>query len=164
MEGFSLILDFITKEEEYKIMSFVKRENKKRTTGRNNIQRFGSNVPYNNFVVSEQIPDYLNNLSKKIYSLGGLTFEPDSVSINEYYPNQNIVPHIDSKSSGDVITVLSLLGPAEMIFEKKEEKLKFHILPRSLIQIKGEARAEWKHSIEPVKEMRYSIVFRCSKN
>lgn len=47
-----------------------------------------------------------------------------------------------------------------MVFSKNDEQYKITIPSRSIMQLKDEIRFEWKHSIEPVKLKRYSIVFR----
>ena len=47
-----------------------------------------------------------------------------------------------------------------MVFSRNKEQHKIIIPSRSIIQLKNEIRFEWKHSIEPVKLKRYSIVFR----
>jgi hypothetical protein len=32
--------------------------------------------------------------------------------------------------------------------------------PRSIYRIEGDARWQWQHSVEPTKELRWSITFR----
>lgn len=97
------------------------------------------------------------------FTSGFLPQRPDSITINEYHKGQSISPHVDSKSSGEVISVLSILSEATMVFRKGVSKETVLLNPRSLVQMRGEIRNLWEHSIEPVKSTRYSIVFRCSK-
>lgn len=161
--GFSIIYDFITPDQEteliknFKVSSF-----KKNTKSRNSIQRFGSNVPYKGSLVSKTIPEYFNFLLDKLIDQSLVAVKPESVTINEYLAGQGITPHIDSKGSGEVITVLSLLSSAEMVLSNKKLQHTVELPPRCLCQMRDEIRHIWQHSVKPVASTRYSIVFRCS--
>lgn len=168
--GVTFIEDFISKEEEEAVLSKIgpsknyntskhKTKNKK---NRNFIRRYGSAEPYGGNIVSTTIPDFLKTLSEKIVASGLLEKEPNSITINEYLQGQEITPHIDSPKSGKVITIVSLLGSANMILSYKSEKISIFLPPRSLIQLSKESREKWNHAIEPVPDRRYSIVFRDS--
>ncbi len=159
--GFTIIEDFITIEEELMLMQHIKPSPVRSTLARNSIQRFGSSVPYKGNIISKEIPNHFIFLIDRLMERNLLPVRPDSVSINEYLPNQSISPHIDSQSSGEIISVLSLLSPATMVFSKGKEQMECNLLPRGLSQMKGVIRKEWMHSIKPVKDKRYSIVFRC---
>lgn len=89
--------------------------------------------------------------------------KPDSITVNEYYKEQSIAPHVDSQTSGNIISILSLITDAIMVFEKGKERHEVLLPARSLMQMRGEIREEWAHSIKPVKNNRYSIVFRKGK-
>lgn len=121
---------------------------------RNQILRYGSNVPYDHNIISEEIPDIFLDFKKD--------FDFDSVTINEYYPNQYIDWHIDQPKYGQPIIILSLLSDAVLEFRKDKEKLSFNIPKNSLTTIKDELRNEWEHSLRATKK-RYSIIFRNSK-
>jgi hypothetical protein len=48
-----------------------------------------------------------------------------------------------------------------MVFKKKNsDDIVQELYPKSLVQMKDEIRNEWTHEILPVKNLRYSIVFR----
>jgi len=158
--GVTLTYDFITIEEELELLSKIKKNTPKKTKSRNSIQRYGSTAPYNSNMVSKTIPDYLDNLSDKLVANGFLEVKPNSVAINEYCTGQEITPHIDSKNSGEIITVLSLMSEATMVLTHKTLKHNLILPPRSIVQMRGESRNVWKHSINPVPSTRYSIVFR----
>jgi alkylated DNA repair dioxygenase AlkB len=163
--GLSLYADFITVEEEAALIATLNNTERKKqlkTSGRSSVQRFGSNIPYNSFMQAKYVPDYLDNYSERLLAHNLLLTKPDSVSINEYERGQTIQPHVDSKNSGAIITVLSLESAAIMRFDR--EKLTFDVeLPkRSLVQMRGEIRDIWLHSILPVPGHRYSVVFRCT--
>ena len=160
--GLTLILDFITEEEETTLLSFVSRGQKKKTKDRNSIKRFGSRVPYNGNVVSESVPAHYDVFCDKLIQQNLLTIKPDSVTLNEYLAGQGISPHIDSKGSGEVITVMSLLSDARMKFERNGNSFYVDLPRRSLVQMRDEIRHHWRHSVDPVQADRYSLVFRCS--
>lgn len=161
--GLYLFLDFISVEEEQELLKYMPSVPAKKTKGRNNIQRFGSELPYKSSMLSKIIPDHFNLILDRIEGLG--CQRPDSVSINEYLSGQAITKHIDSKSSGPIISVLSMLSDAVMVFSKKTEESIPILLPaRSLVQMKGEIRNDWHHEILPVKSTRYSVVFRVGCN
>jgi alkylated DNA repair dioxygenase AlkB len=157
-----MTLDFISPEEEIELLKHLANKPPKKTTERNSIHRFGSEAPYKGNLVSKSIPAYFNFAIDKAMEQGLLTVRPDSVSVNEYKTGQQISPHIDSATSGPVISIVSLLSEATMVFRFKTKTHRVVLPPRSLVQMKDEIRTKWMHSIEPVKADRYSVVLRCS--
>ena len=160
--------DFISAEEESVLLpQLVGHQPRKAQTcdGRNCVQRYGSRVPYNNHMVSETIPVYLDVLCQRLVECNLVTQKPDSVTVNEYLKGQVIKPHVDAPAGGPAITVLSLGTPAVMRFRRKnvEQFYDVNLAPRSLIQLREELRYQWTHEILPVAAKRYSLVFRCSK-
>jgi alkylated DNA repair dioxygenase AlkB len=158
--GLKVIPDFISVEEESEILSKLNPHKSTDRKERNSIERYGSNLPYNSSMVSSSIPDFLDKISMKIVEAGILNAKPDSVTINEYLIGQKIGPHIDSSTSGPIITILSLCSPATMKFSRKKESFEIHFPARAIVQMRGEIRELWQHSIAPVEEVRYSLVFR----
>lgn len=150
-----IINGFITKEQEQEILTNIPVGEKKNKKERNNIIRYGSNIPYKNNVISVEIPEYLAKFSQLI--------DFDSVTINEYFPKQEIAYHVDSKQSGEIITVLSLLGEARMNFRQGSKGFHITLLPRTLIKLQGDLRWNWEHSISHINTQRYSLVFRKSQ-
>ncbi len=160
--GLIITPDFITIQEEQEILDSIPAENvTKKGISRNRILRYGSSAPYSG-VKSQIIPPYLDILSERLVSQSLLEIKPDSVTLNEYLSGQGITPHIDSTGSGPVITVLGILGNATMNFHNHQDKFSIPFLPRCLVQMTGDIRNIWQHSIDPVVKKRYSIVFRCS--
>lgn len=164
IQGLQLFLEFITPQEEKNLVASFVETTPKKTTGRNSIRRFGSKAPYRANMVSEEIPAQFDFLLDRLVNQQLMPIRPDSVSINEYLCGQGIQAHIDSRESGKTITVLSLTGNATMVFSNGNTNKKIDLPPRCLLQMKDESRNIWKHSIEPVKHTRYSVVFRCSKD
>lgn len=164
--GLCLHPDFLTESEEIELLMqirfYMPLKPRLGCYDRNAVVRFGSSKPYNN-MVDGKIPANLNWLCAKLVTQSYVPQNPDSITINEYYPGQAIKPHIDHVDGGPVITVLSLAAPATMVFTKSgEDNLAVELPPRSLVQMRDAIRYDWQHEIKPVKELRYSIVFRCS--
>lgn len=164
--GLTLYGEFLTAAEEEALIAKINNIEARRVATskfRTSVSRFGSSRPYSSFVQSKVIPDYLLAYTQRLVELGLVTQQPDSVSINEYDAGHTIAPHIDSRASGDVITVLSLDSSAVMRFTRpKHEPICVTLPQRSLVQMRGELRLIWEHEILPVPAHRYSIVFRCS--
>jgi len=165
LEGLSLIENFVTAEEVVGLMKLIKPSKLNNiSNGRNSFKRFGSDLPYKSRIVSSEIPQGFSFLLDRLVTSNLVPFRPDSITINEYLKGQGIAPHVDSKGSGEVISVLSLLSEATMVLTKHGEQPHFIKLPaRSLVQMRDEVRWKWSHAIKPVAATRYSIVFRCSK-
>lgn len=158
IQSLNLVLDFISSEEELEIVSNIP-ESKTQRNRRSAINRYGS-IVYRNFITSDIIPEWLLKPAIKLVEQKLLDHLPKHVTINTYYPGNFISAHIDNKESGEIITVLSLLSTAEMILSKGKEKQSIILPSKSLLQLKDDARWEWEHSILPVKDLRYSIVYR----
>lgn len=168
--GLVLIPEFITMDEEKELLTHVVSNvatmpprpapNIKRK-GRNRIQRFGSSAPYKSNVVSKTTPAFFDFILDRLVEQKLVNKRPESTTINEYLAGQVIEPHIDSKASGEVVTVLCLLSEATMTFALGSDKESIILPPRSLVQLKNDLRHKWTHSIEPVPSLRYSVVFRC---
>jgi len=149
------ITEVISKEQEQNILSLIKTQPAKGNE-RNQILRYGSLIPYAPYNVSKDIPDVFNKL--------GFEFQFDSVTINEYHPGQSLDFHFDLPLSGENIHVLSLLGKGDMIFKNSKGNIITQGLePRSLFTMKDELRWEYQHS-SIAHELRYSIVFRDSRD
>ena len=106
-------------------------------------------------------PEFLVSLSQKLMDDNFFIEQPFGVSINQYKKGQKIGAHIDKPISGPLVTILSLNSTATMLFKRKnQEDIIYELTPRSVIQLKDEIRNDWTHEILPVKDLRYSIVFR----
>lgn len=161
-----LVLDnFITEEEEQEIIYHIPpRDRTSPKETRNSVSRYGEDVGYDGDLISREIPEFLDVVSNRMIERGLIEKKPKHVTINEYLRGQMIPWHIDSKKSGDVIFILSLLSPAIMNIRRKANKAEVESLslqPRSLLQMAGQKRWEWEHNISPILgDRRYSIVFR----
>jgi alkylated DNA repair dioxygenase AlkB len=113
------------------------------------------------------IPTVFEPLMQKVSSFLKIPL-PDfaEVLLTEYPAGSVINWHRDAPPF-DIIVGISLLSDCVFRFrphdKEKQHRSTVISLPlkrRSLYVMKGEARAEWQHSIAPVKEVRYSITLR----
>jgi alkylated DNA repair dioxygenase AlkB len=165
--GGSLRPEFITESDEVDLILSIRMYMPSRPRpgvyDRNAIVRFGSSKPFKD-VRDSKIPVPFDKLCARLAAEGYTPSVPDAITINEYYPGQAIRAHIDPPQCGPVITVLSLAAPATMVFSKeKQDNLVVELPPRSLVQMRDAIRDDWQHEIQPVRDLRYSIVFRCSE-
>ena len=160
--GFRLVEDFIAPDEELAILAEIPRPpHAKGQTERNSVARFGARHIYTNHFVSEVIPPALARTAALVHSRGFLSSVPRCVTVNQYFPGQQIKPHYDDPKCGPRILVLSLLATATMRFYRDGfDTRAFELPPRSLSVMAGESRHLWMHGVDPVGAERYSIVFR----
>ena len=145
-----LVLDFVDNEFE---QSVIKMLNPKKgiSIHRNQIIRYGSSIPYDNFIKSKNIPEIFRRFDN--------SFPFDSVTINEYLEGQIINWHTD-KGNNDIF-IISLLCDNNIDFRKGEEEISV-LLPRySLYRMHDELRFDWEHHVKAT-ERRISLVFRQS--
>lgn len=161
--GLKYISNFITdKEQSYIVDSIInfKLENPKL------VANYGE-TNYNSIYFGEryhkkttEYPDYLQFIVNRLIDKQLLTDQPIGIAINEYKKGQKIGAHIDKPISGPIVTILSLSSVSTMVFKNKKDKIVQTLEPKSIVQITGEIREKWTHEILPVKDMRYSIIFR----
>jgi len=159
--GFVLVENFITEEEESNLLAELPKSSQspqKKT--RNNIWRYGKKRVYTDGFIDGPPPPLLVALAQRLVEKLDFPAAPECFTVNEYHKGQTIKPHIDQLSCGPVITVLSLRSPATMRLTGGDKEYAVKLLPRSLILMTGEVRVHWLHSIDPVEDTRYSVVFR----
>ncbi|MBH1445906.1 alpha-ketoglutarate-dependent dioxygenase AlkB [Stenotrophomonas maltophilia] len=175
-QGLSLLPNFITDEEESRLVSIIDSLEWDRTMKRQ-VQHYGWRYDYKARQIRPEnflgpLPDWASELAERLLAYGVLTESPDQVIVNNYYGNQGISKHIDCKGCfrGPIVTV-SLLETWDMIFTRKinSESLKFiqPLLRCSAVVLAGESRNSWQHEIpQRIKEhgirreRRLSITFR----
>lgn len=152
-----IVCDYVDDKFENEVLKLIPKRNASGKS-RNQILRWGNNRPYNDHIVSNIIPDVFKFYDKSPF---------DSVTVNEYYPNQTIGWHVDHPLELKEIAIISLLSDAEIKFRKRKGDIlitKSFYLPRfSLCRFSDELRYDWEHSLTAPKK-RYSIVYRNSKD
>ncbi|XP_027359334.1 alpha-ketoglutarate-dependent dioxygenase alkB homolog 6 [Abrus precatorius] len=142
------------------------------------LQNWGG-VVHEKGLLPQALPPWLTNLTQKIYEESGLF--PSAINhvlINEYLPNQGIMPHQDGPAYFPVVAILSLGSPVVMDFtpharlkldsqddiDKDSEGGTFEIgkdkwlddhhpfsvllMPRSLLIFKDKAYSDYLHGIK----------------
>ena len=163
--GLYVYPDYISNEDHGLLMEeinheLVKYASSKKYIHRNKVLRYGDKKMCENNHISNLIPTNADRICNKLVEDNILTYKPDTININEYLPGDFISPHIDRVASGPVITILSLNSPATMKFTDGKEHFELVLMPKMLIQMRNIIRWQWRHSISPVENNRYSIVFR----
>lgn len=108
----------------------------------------------------KEVPAIMNTLGERLVKDGYLEFVPPVYVINKYNPGIGIGKHIDHFDNGPVIPVIGFNSDAVMNISLGKKLYKFKFPRRALFVISGPSRYEWFHSVSPVKELRYSLVFR----
>lgn len=170
-EGFRYQPDFIDPQTEADLVQHLRMLELKPFEfhghlGNRRVVSFGLRYNYDQREVQSapQIPTFLDDLRAKAAAFANRSaHEMKQVGINEYRPGAGIGWHRDKSEFGDVIGV-SLLMPAKMRLRKQDgqkwERRSLVLQSRSIYLLSGAARREWQHSIPPVEELRYSIMFR----
>ncbi|XP_067000721.1 alpha-ketoglutarate-dependent dioxygenase alkB homolog 6 isoform X1 [Anabrus simplex] len=101
--------DFITSEEEDKIISNVYAAPKPKWTQLSNrrLQNWGG-IPHVKGMITEKIPEWLTMYTEKIGQLGVFgNVKPNHILVNEYLPGQGIMPHLDGPLFYPTVTTIS---------------------------------------------------------
>ena len=149
------------------------------------VQHYGWRYDYTSKTVTEgtrlgPLPDWLQNIAKRLHQKRYFEGVPDQVIINEYQPGQGIAPHIDRETFGPTVATISLCDCWPMEFTPigtktdHNGKSELFLGVGSLLVLKGDARNKWLHGIakrksdkhEPQKkerrprQRRISVTFR----
>ncbi|KAK0084307.1 hypothetical protein PV325_007302, partial [Microctonus aethiopoides] len=156
--GLKLIEEFITIEEESRLLSSINWDNDCDVSSElkhRNVKHFGYEFRYDANTVDPDHPiapipvDYkfLLDLFEK-NNCGNHNY--NQLTINRYLPGQGIPPHIDTHSAfEDSILSLSIGSECVMDFRKDNKKVSLHLPARSLLIMSGESRYSWTHGICP---------------
>jgi alkylated DNA repair dioxygenase AlkB len=173
--GFSYIPAFLSESDERELIRFIETLSfaeirmhgvaaKRRTV------HFGWLYGYESWKLTPgpPIPDELLPLRNRAALL--IEQPPDMIEevlITDYPPGAGIGWHRDAPMFGPVVVGISLVGPARFRFQKRtaagRESAEALLEPRSAYVLSGETRSVWQHSIQPMKQRRYSITFRTLK-
>lgn len=173
-EGFSYIPNFITPNEEnelYKEVSTTELQNFnfQGFTANRKVASFGYDYSFDNggLTKGKDIPQAFDFLINKVNR--HLVLKPGQFAellVTEYPPGSVINWHRDAPPF-DIIAGISIMAdctfrlrPQDKAKQGRGAVISFPVNRRSLYIIRGPARADWQHSILPVKEKRYSITLR----
>lgn len=157
------IPNFITSDQEQSILSHIERTPKPRWTQLLNrrLVNYGG-VPHPNGMIAEEIPDWLQSYVDKVNNLG--IFESQKanhVLVNEYLPDQGILPHTDGPLFYPIISTISCGAHTVLEFTKRESSgdeatrevlFKLLLEPRSLLILKDTLYSDYMHGICEINE------------
>ena len=158
INGLTYIEDCISDEEHANLISTIDNITWMSSLKRR-VQHYGYVYDYKNaasFVASNknnyigELPDFLQELGKRLVDEKIFLQQPDQVIVNEYLPGQGIANHIDCVPCfGDTVVSLSLGSQCVMDFKRigKTEIVYKLLKPKSIVIMKGEARYDWSHGI-----------------
>ncbi|WP_309788997.1 alpha-ketoglutarate-dependent dioxygenase AlkB [Filimonas zeae] len=177
-EGFFYIPNFITAEEESKLLNDIENIQLQpmRFRGyeaKRKVFSFGNDWDFETLrlVKTSAIPPVFNSLIEKVAEFTKVSSSAfQELLVTQYPPGAIINWHRDAPPY-DIIVGISLLSDGVFRLRpfEKERRVKrsgksIVLERRSIYVMYGPARSEWQHSIEPVKEMRYSVTLRTMKD
>ncbi|CAH2084380.1 unnamed protein product [Euphydryas editha] len=156
------VTEFITPEEEKHILSNIYAAPKPKWTQLSNrrLQNWGG-IPHNKGMIAEEIPKWLQTYLDKIHSLNLMNGnKPNHVLVNEYLPEQGILPHLDGSLFYPTITTISVRSHTVLKFLQPVSNecftltpvFSFLLEPRSLLVLQDKLFNYYLHSIEEVSE------------
>uniref|UniRef100_A0A8B9H176 RNA-binding protein Nova-1-like n=1 Tax=Astyanax mexicanus TaxID=7994 RepID=A0A8B9H176_ASTMX len=158
--------DFITEAEEEYLLQQVYRAPKPKWTqlsGRR-LQNWGG-LPHPKGMLAEKLPDWLLTYSQKISALGAFAGKAaNHVLVNEYKPEEGIMPHEDGPLYHPTVTTISLGSHTLLDFytpvnqtqdgvpqtEESRYMLSLLVRRRSLLILQGEMYERYLHGIQGV--------------
>ncbi len=143
LSGLTYTESFISHNLSKKIIDYIDAQDWNTTLSRRT-QHYGFEYNYKGtgLIETDEIPEVFKIDSLKKYNF-------NQVIVNEYTRNQGIGAHIDNeKFFGPVVASVSLLAPAEMIFDLQNVKKSLILQPASCVILEKEARYLWKHQIQ----------------
>jgi alkylated DNA repair dioxygenase AlkB len=169
--GFRYRDEIITEEEQAALVESLRQLDLKPFefhghVGNRRVVSFGLKYDYSRRSVEQasEMPAFLDNLLIRVADFAGN--HPNAfgqVGVNEYPAGAGIGWHKDKREFGIVVGV-SLLASATMRFRRAHgagwTRISHTVKPRSIYILDGEARTEWEHSIPPLSDLRYSVIFR----
>lgn len=181
-EGLYFNPDFISLEEEAELLKWLdshKWENVNKSNPKSRrVQQYGYGYGYRSHSLTPGPPmeGPILDLANRMKATGFI--EPIQCIVNEYYRDQGIAAHIDSKNFGPTVFNVSMGAPAILKFKRDGEVFDCYLPPRSLVVMTGEARYSWTHEIssnltymhkgkkitKPLDYRRISLTYRELKN
>ncbi|KPJ01040.1 Alkylated DNA repair protein alkB-like 8 [Papilio xuthus] len=156
-EGLCIIEDFISKEEEEKLIEVFDWENEKPNLKNRQVRHFGYEFRYGSNDVdldaplSDKIPKDCNIFWTRLKKYDINLEPPDQLTVNKYIPGQGIPLHVDRHSPfGSTILSVSLGSSVVMDWRHHSGlNIPIDIPPRSMLIMQGAARYDWQHGIQP---------------
>ena len=176
-EGFSYHPGFISEAEEKILLEEIAQTELHHLIfhgyeARRKVASFGYDWSFVNRKLSKgkNIPEGFLPLVEKVIAHEKL--DPSSIAelLVTAYPEGSVINWHRDAAPFDLIAGISLLSsctfrlrPYPKEKQGRSSIINITVAPRSLYIMKGAARSEWEHSIQPVDQLRYSITLRTLK-
>ena len=153
VSGLLLFKDFITEEEERRLLEDLDENGEWKHLARRRVKHFGYEFDYSIRGVHPDkaiipFPGCVDLVTDRIAALDEIEQTFDQLTVNEYPVGVGLSPHIDTHSAffGDILS-LSLGSNVVMEFRRGEDHRKLFLPRRSLLAMTGESRLAWQHYI-----------------
>ncbi len=152
IKGLALIENYLSVEEEIQLMRCIDKQPWLDDLQRR-VQHYGYRYDYRRRRIElptkvSALPDWALAMAARLEKMKILMEQPDQLIVNEYLPGRGIAAHMDAESCfSETIVSVSLGSTVQMDFTKGNDKVSVLLPRRSLIQMKGESRYQWKHGI-----------------
>ncbi|KAH7313647.1 hypothetical protein B0I35DRAFT_480319 [Stachybotrys elegans] len=145
--------DFITPEHEAELLEIFRHKLEwPQRPGRVSLH-YGYTFSYKTFGIDQDIPfiSFPDWLVPLLPTTEGRP--PDQICLQYYAPGTGIPPHVDTHSAFDQLYALSLGAPVFMQFRDGAtgRRVDVDLLPRSMMQMRQDARLHWTHGIKSRK-------------
>lgn len=164
--------EFITENEEKYLLDKIYEAplSKWKSLKNRRLQNWGG-IVHEKGLLPQDLPPWLTKITERIFEDSGLLPAAiNHVLINEYLPNQGIMPHQDGPAYFPVVAILSLGSPVVMDFIphsrlkyiEEEERIFNHrslsvlLNPRSLLIFKDYAYSDYLHGIKDSEVHKYN--------
>lgn len=172
-EGFIYRQDFLDQSEESRLLEVIsglkfETFEYRGFTAKRRVIAWGWSYDFNTDHLSKakEIPEFLLPVRARAAQFAGVAPEElEEALLTEYPPGAPINWHRDLPMF-DIVIGISLLSSCIMklkSFKKDAKAVPVILMPRSLYVMRGAARWQYQHAIQPVKQLRYSITFRSLK-
>lgn len=179
--GLTYIPNYVNVDEQNQLLNVIDQQvwSLESIESKRRIQQHGYRYDYKNDILVSvsclgSLPDWAQNIAKRLYSDRVTKTPLDQLTVNEYEPGQGLRSHVDCVTCfGNTIITLSLGSSYVMEFTHyhTKEKREILLLAGSLLVLQGEARYVWQHSVIPrykdiyqgrefVRTRRVSLTFR----
>lgn len=154
IDGLTYLENFISEELESRLVEQID-QSPWLSDLKRRVQHYGYKYDYKARAVDESmfigpLPEWANDLGKRLVDQRLFPYQPDQLIINEYEPGQGISAHVDCEPCfKDSIASITLGSGCMMDFTSVSsgEKRSMFLLPRSIVVLTGESRYQWRHAI-----------------
>jgi alkylated DNA repair dioxygenase AlkB len=146
LPGLAYLPDYITEADERRLVQTIDAELWD-TSWQRRRQLYGGG--YGKSEATSPIPEWGQELARRLLAEGITDVAFDNMLVNEYSPGQGISLHRDYEPFGRTVVSLSLLSACVMDFQHAAtgEKQSCLLQPRSVLVLSDAARYEWQHGI-----------------